>query len=160
LTNVTDANGVAKFYIDSVTYGNKTVVASYAGNDKYLFNSTTANFTVNKRSSQVNVTVTPTTINVGDTATVSVKVPANATGYVIVNIGGNNYTIELNSTGAGSINITGLKNNTYKVNVTYIGDDQYLSSINDTQTIKVNKLTTPVTIDFNSPIIDGGDVYV
>ena len=109
LTNVTDANGIAKFYIDSVTYGNKTVVASYAGNDKYAFNSTTANFTVNKRVSQVNVTVT-SIINVGDNATVSVKVPANATGYVIVNIGGNNYTINLTG-GEGSIEIAGLKNN-------------------------------------------------
>ena len=158
ITNTT-AGGIAKFYIDSVTYGNKTVVASYAGNDKYLFNSTTANFTVNKRSSQVNVTVTPTTINVGENATVSVKVPANATGYVIVNIGGNNYTINLTG-GVGSVEIAGLKNNTYKVNVTYIGDNQYLSSINNTQTIKVNKLTTPITIDFNSIIIGGDDVYV
>ena len=158
ITNTT-AGGIAKFYIDAVTYGNKTVVASYAGNDKYLFNSTTANFTVNKRASQVNVTVTPTSIDVGDNVTVSVKVPANATGYVIVNIGGNNYTINLTG-GVGSVEIAGLKNNTYKVNVTYIGDDQYLSSINNTQTIKVNKLTTPVTIDFNSPIIEGDDVYV
>ena len=85
ITNTT-AGGIAKFYIDAVTYGNKTVVASYAGNDKYLFNSTTANFTVNKRASQVNVTVTPTSIDVGDNVTVSIKVPANATGYVIVNI--------------------------------------------------------------------------
>ena len=157
LTNVT-VNGNVTFYIPAITYGNKTVVAAYIGDDRYYYNSTTANFTVNKRSSQVNVTVTPT-INVGENATVSVKVPANATGYVIVSIGGNNYTINLTG-GVGSVKIAGLKNNTYKVNVTYIGDDQYLSSINNTQTIKVNKLTTPITIDFNSIIIGGDDVYV
>ena len=156
---VTAADGIATFTVPSVTYGNKTVTAIYVGNNKYVNNATTANFTVNKRASQVNVTVTPT-INVGDNATVSVKVPANATGYVTVNVNGTDYTIKLNSTGAGSINITGLGNGTYYVHATYIGDDQYLSSINDTQTIKVNKLTTPVTIDFKSPIIDGDDVYV
>jgi hypothetical protein len=57
LTNVTDANGDATFYISDITYGNKTVVAAYIGDDKYVFNSTTANFTVSKRESQVNVTV-------------------------------------------------------------------------------------------------------
>ena len=55
-TNST-VNGNATFYIPEITFGNKTVVATYPGDDKYRFNSTTANFTVNKRKSQVNVTV-------------------------------------------------------------------------------------------------------
>ena len=55
-TNST-VDGNATFYIPQITFGNKTVVATYPGDDKYRFNSTTANFTVNKRQSQVNVTV-------------------------------------------------------------------------------------------------------
>ena len=78
MTNVT-VDGNATFYVPAITYGNKTVVAAYAGDDKYLFNSTTANFTVNKRDSYVNVNVTD--ISVGETAVINVTVPANATGY-------------------------------------------------------------------------------
>ena len=100
-------NGNATFYIPDITYGNKTVVAAYIGDDRYYYNSTTANFTVNKRNSQVNVTATGD--NVGGNATITVQVQTNATGYVTVNVNGTNYTIVLNSTGAGSVNIAGLK---------------------------------------------------
>ena len=67
LTNVT-VNGNATFYVPSITYGNKTVVAAYIGDDRYYYNSTTANFTVNKRDSQVNVTATGN--SVGGNATI------------------------------------------------------------------------------------------
>ena len=159
LTNKT-VNGDAIFYIPSITYGNKTVVAAYVGDDKYLFNSTTANFTVSKRNSQVNVTVT-SPIEVGDNATVTVKTYENATGYVIVNVDGNNYTINLTD-GEGSVVISGLMNETYKVNVTYIGDDQYLSSINATQSIKVNKVDSSInlTVSDNGIIANGSDVNI
>ncbi|MEE1129584.1 MAG: Ig-like domain-containing protein [Methanobrevibacter sp.] len=159
ITNTT-AGGIAKFYIDSVTYGNKTVVASYAGNDKYAFNSTTKDFTVTKRDSQVNITVV-SPINVGDNTTITVKVPANATGYVVVNVNGNNYTVNLTD-GEGSVEIAGLKNETYKVTATYLGDGQYLSSINKTGEIKVNKVdsTVNLTVSDNGIIANGTDVNI
>ncbi|WP_407380908.1 Ig-like domain repeat protein, partial [Methanobrevibacter sp.] len=154
-TNVTDNKGNATIYIPSVTFGNKTIVASYGGDNRYVANSTTANFTVTKRSSYVNVTVNDT-IHVGENATVSVEVPSNATGYVIVNVGGNNYTINLTS-GARSVVIAGLGNTTYRVNVTYLGDDQYLSSINNTQLIKVNKVESSINLTIaNDGIIANG----
>ena len=159
-TNTTDNVGNATFYIPSVTYGNKTVVAIYAGDNKYVANSTTANFTVTKRSSQVNVTVNET-INVGQNATITVEVPSNATGYVIVNIGGNNYTINLTS-GARSVVIAGLGNSTYRANVTYLGDDQYLSSINNTQLIKVNKVESSInlTVSDDGIIANGTSINI
>jgi len=128
-TNVTDNKGNATFYVADLTYGNKTVVAIYEGNNKYVFNSTTQNFTVTKRSSQVNVTASATVV--GMDAIVNVTIPANATGYVIVNVNGTNYTVNTTN-GNGSIVIKNLENGKYIVNVTYIGDDQYLSSTNGT----------------------------
>ncbi len=71
-TNST-VNGNATFYIPQITFGNKTVVATYPGDDKYRFNSTTANFTVNKRDSKVNVTVAPSDIYVGDDVIIGVS---------------------------------------------------------------------------------------
>lgn len=47
--STTDANGVASFTVPSITYGDKTVVASYGGNNKYVYNSTTEQFSVGKR---------------------------------------------------------------------------------------------------------------
>ena len=116
-TNVTNATGKAVFYISNVTYGNKTVVASYLGNNKYVFNSTTQNFTVTKRNSQVNVTASATVV--GMDAVVDVTIPDNATGYVIVNINGTNYTINTTN-GKGSLIVKNLGNGDYTVNVTYI----------------------------------------
>ena len=83
--------GKAVFEVQLLSNGTRTVVATYAGDDKYVFNSTTKDFTVSKRISQVNVTATGN--SVGDNATISVEIPANATGYVIVNVNGTNYTI-------------------------------------------------------------------
>ena len=153
LTNVT-VNGNATFYVPSITYGNKTVVAAYIGDDRYYYNSTTANFTVNKRDSQVNVTATGN--SVGGNATIVVQVQTNATGYVTVNVNGTSYTIALNSTGAGSINITGLGNGTYYVYATYLGDDQYLTSENNTETFEMTKVDTSMVITVDS--IDYGGV--
>ena len=147
LTNVT-VNGNATFYVPSITYGNKTVVAAYVGDDKYYYNSTTANFTVNKRNSQVNVTAKGN--DVGGIATITVQVQSNATGYVTVNVNGTDYTISLNSTGTGSINITGLGNGTYYVHATYIGDDQYLTSENNTETFEMVKAVPVINIDVDN----------
>ncbi|MEE0936161.1 MAG: Ig-like domain repeat protein, partial [Methanobrevibacter sp.] len=125
--------------------GKYTITVESAETVKYNagFNSTV--FTVNKRSSQINVTATGN--SVGNNATITVQVQTNATGYVTVNVNGTNYTIALNSTGAGSVNITGLGNGTYYVHATYLGDDQYLSRTNDTVTFEMTKVDTAMVID-------------
>ena len=64
-------------------------------------------------------------------------IPANATGYVIVSVDGTNYTVNTTN-GNGSISIKGLGNTTHTVHVTYIGDDQYLPSTNNTKTFEHN----------------------
>ena len=45
--------GNATFYVPDLVYGNKTVVAIYDGDNKYVFNSTTADFTVRKNETVV-----------------------------------------------------------------------------------------------------------
>ncbi|WP_405269255.1 Ig-like domain repeat protein, partial [Methanobrevibacter sp.] len=153
-TNST-VDGNATFYIPEITYGNKTVVATYPGDDKYRFNSTTAKFTVNKRDSYDIIVNVTESINVGDVAQVNVTLPENATGQVVVKVDGKNYTINLTN-GKGSVEIEGLLNGTYPVEVTYLGDDQYLSRSNNTQEIKVNKV--PSTIIVTVDDITVGDV--
>ena len=135
--------GIARFVVENLAYGNKTIAVTYGGDANYTRNFTTANFTVSKRNSYVKVNVSD--INVGDVAYINVTVPSNATGHVIVNIKGTNYTVNLTG-GVGSLSVEGLGNGTYNVIATYLGDDQYLSSINDTQTFGVNKVTSSINI--------------
>ena len=158
--SVDPTTGKAVFEVQIKSNGTRTVVASYAGDAKYESNSTTKDFTVTKRASQVNVTVV-SPINVGDSTKVTVKVPVNATGYVVVNVNGNNYTVNLTD-GEGSVEIAGLKNTTYKVTATYLGDDQYLSSINNTAVIKANKVASTInlTVARNGIIPNGTNMNI
>ena len=150
LTNVT-VNGNATFYVPGITLGNKTVVASYPGDDKYLYNSTVANFTVSKRQSSVNVTVNAT--SVGNDVIINVTIPSNAVGYVIVNVDGTNYTVNTTD-GKGSVVIKDLGNATHTVHVIYLGDDQYLPSENSTS-FGIAKVNTTISITVES--IDYGN---
>lgn len=147
-------NGNATFKVANLTCGNKTVTAIYAGNYKYLFNATTNNFTVYKRPSTV--VVNTTDINVGDVAIINVTVPQNATGYVVISVNGTNYTVNVTD-GKGSIPVSGLPYGTYDINVTYIGDEQYLPNTNST-TLKVSKVPSNITVAVNN--ITVGDVAI
>ena len=136
--------GTVKFVVTDLAYGNKTVVATYGGDNRYRFNSTTKNFTVEKLTSSISVDATNR--SVGEDVIVNVTVTPGATGYVVVNVGGTNYTINLTA-GQDSVAIKGLGNGTYDVVATYIGDDKYLTS-SDTDSFTVSKLNaTGIVVD-------------
>ena len=147
-------SGNATFKVSNLTYGDKTVTAIYDGNYKYLFNATTHDFAIAKRPS--NVIVNTTDINVGDVAVINVTVPKNATGYVVICVNGTNYTVNVTD-GKGSIPVTGLTSGTYNINVTYVGDEQYLPGTNST-TLKVSKVPSNITVVVNN--ITVGDVAI
>ena len=83
-------------------------------------------------------------------------IPDDATGYVIVNVDGVNYTINTTD-GKGSIAVSGLLNTTHTVHVTYLGDGKYLSSENET-TFGIPKVDSSVTVNVDN--ITVGDVAV
>ena len=147
-------DGNATFKVSNLTYGDKTVTAIYDGNYKYLFNATTHDFAIAKRPSTVIVNTTD--INVGDVAVINVTVPQNATGHVVISVNGTNYNVNVTG-GKGLINVTGLTSGTYNINVTYIGDEQYMPSINST-TLKVSKVPSTITVAVNN--ITVGDVAI
>ena len=147
-------NGVAKFRVENLAFGVKTVAVVYSGDDNYTGISATANFTVSKRSSQVNVTVNATTV--GKDVVINVTIPSDATGYVVVVVDGQNYSINTTN-GIGSVTIPGLGNATHNVNVTYLGDEKYLSSTNGTS-FTLNKVNSTVSVKAEN--ITLGDVEV
>ena len=136
LYNATIDNGVARFEIENLTFGNKTVAVTYRGDDNYTEAFTTANFTVSKNNSTVKATLED--IDVGENATITVYVPEDATGQVLVDINGQGYYVNVTD-GTGVLTVPGLTNGTYDINLTYLGDGKYLTSANTTS-IKVSKV--------------------
>ena len=96
--------------------GNKTVSVSYSGDDSYLENFTSGNFTVSKVESSVNVSVE--NIGVGDVAVIEITVPGDATGWVHVTVDGKTYGALVDG-GKASIEVSGLSNGTHDSVVSY-----------------------------------------
>ncbi|WP_296789228.1 Ig-like domain repeat protein [uncultured Methanobrevibacter sp.] len=131
---VTD--GVATFEIEGLTAGNKSVFAVYNGDAKYEENYTSEQFDVGKVDSKLTVSIKD--IRVGENITITVEVPSDATGQVLIDIDGVGYYLNVTD-GKGTAEIPHLTAGSYNVTLTYTGDDKYLSSSNAT-TVKVSKL--------------------
>ena len=134
-------DGVARFVIENLTAGVKTVAVSYAGDDNYTANFTTANFTVFKHTPVI--TVNASNIIVGETVVINVTAP-DVTRPVIVNVNGVDYAVNITS-GVGQLNVTGLDSGVYNVTIKYLGDDKYLAA-NNTTSFKVSKLPSTVVV--------------
>ena len=153
-----DADGNATFNVLNVTYGNKTLAVDYVGDDDFVGNHTTDQFTVLKRVSSV--VVDTEGICVGDVAVVNVTVPVDASGIVVVNVNGTEYSVNITD-GRGTLNIAGLGYGTYNIVATYLGDDKYLSNNNAT-TLDVAKVKSAITVLVRegSVISSGSDVNI
>ena len=66
-------DGVARFKVENLTSGIKTVAVRYSGDDNYTDAFDTANFTVSKRQSSIDVTVNATTV--GNDVIINVTIP-------------------------------------------------------------------------------------
>jgi hypothetical protein len=135
--SVKPVDGKAVFEIEGLSAGNKTVAASYAGDDWFVANSTVAHFKVDKVASSVNVT--GDVINVGETASIEITGPSDYNGTAVVTIDGKDYSVNMTN-GVGKLEVTVLANGTYDVKVTLLENDKYLSSSNSTAKVFVNKV--------------------
>ena len=85
---IVDEKGVLNIY--NLTAGDYNVDVTYLGDNKYLSSTNAANFTVSKVS-DYNMTVDIADIVKGENATITVTIPEDGTGSVIVTINGTNY---------------------------------------------------------------------
>ena len=161
-----DATGFVVFTIDGVGYsinlaetrnltlsglanGTYNVVAKYVGDGNYSESQNTTQFTLIKRQSFVNITVSD--INVGGVEIIDVTVPSDVNGMVLLDINGVKYYVNIVK-GTGSINITKLTNGTYTVIAFYDGNDLYDSS-NATKVFNVNKLNNYIiNVDYSKVV--------
>ena len=130
---VTGLNGTAQIRVE----------VEDANGTKYTASATVK---VSKPDASVDI-ATPTD---SKTPQFTVNLPKNATGSIIVNIGGKNYAADLIN-GSATINPTDLADGTYNATIRYTGDDNYDSF---TKTVSVNIKTV---VD---PKITAGDLSV
>ena len=146
--------GMASVTISDLANGTYSVDAFYNGDDIYAPIKNSTAFTVSKVS-DYNMTVDIADIIKGENATITVSVPEDGTGNVIVTINGTDYKGTVVN-GTAKVIIPGLDEGTYKVVTFYTGDNKYDSMIVN-GTIIVNKNTkTTLTMDnlvkyFNGP---------
>ena len=125
---VTDGKGIATG--DKLAAGTYAFAAAWAGNDNYNIVTENGDFKVNKIDSTVAVNADD--IKVGENVTVTVNVPTDATGDVIIIVDGVDYTVAIEN-GKAVKTIADLKANDYTVTVKYSGDNNYNANQNTTE---------------------------
>ena len=127
--NVAVVDGKGSLTLSGLASGSYDVVAKFNGDDKYLASEDSAKFNVAKLASTIDIAVD--NIKVGENAVISVALPEDATGEVIISVNGKNYTV-MTKYGMASVTISDLANGTYSVDVFYNGDDIYAPIKNST----------------------------
>ena len=125
---VTDGKGIATG--DKLAAGTYAFAAAWAGDDNYNIVTENGDFKVNKIDSTVAVNADD--IKVGENVTVTVNVPTDATGDVIIIVDGVDYTVAIEN-GKAVKTIADLKANDYTVTVKYSGDNNYNANQNTTE---------------------------
>ena len=127
--NVAVVDGKGTLTLSGLASGSYDVVAKFNGDDKYLASEDSAKFNVAKLASTIDIAVD--NIKVGENAVISVALPEDATGEVIISVNGKNYTV-MTKYGMASVTISDLANGTYSVDAFYNGDDIYAPIKNST----------------------------
>ena len=127
--NVAVVDGKGSLTLSGLASGSYDVVAKFNGDDKYLASEDSAKFNVTKLASTIDIAVD--NIKVGEDAVISVALPEDATGEVIISVNGKNYPV-MTKYGMASVTISDLANGTYSVDVFYNGDDIYAPIKNST----------------------------
>ena len=153
--NVAIVDGKGVLIISNLAAGNYNVNVNYAGDNKYLPSSNSANFTVSKVSSSVIVDVGD--IVVGEDAVIGVSVPDIVSGVVNVTVNGRSYNVAIVD-GKGVLIISNLAAGDYDVNVNYAGDNKYVASSNSTK-FTISKLPSSVLVNVKD-IVVGEDAVI
>lgn len=148
-------NGKAVFEVPNLAFGNKTVAVKYLSDDSYNENYTTGQFVVSKVPSSISASGKD--ITVGKDEVITVTVPSDATGKVLITIDGVGYYGDIIN-GKAKIIIPELAAGKYSATVTYEGDDKYIESTVPV-TFTVNKVKATVKAEADD-IKEGEDATV
>ena len=147
-------DGIISVNVTDLAVGEHTVVVSYPADTDYLAGTNTTKFTVSKYDMVIEINVG--NIQLGENATITVKVPAAAENNVVVKVDGNTIADAKAVDGVLSVNVTGLALGEHTVVVSCAEDDTYLTGENST-TFTVDKIDVPVDDVLNITVPEGSD---
>lgn len=125
-------NGTAKCSIENLTAGDHEITVAYEGN--YPSYSSTQTVSVAKGTPQTSVDA-PSSITAGQSVTVPINLPSDATGVVLVDVDGKKYYADVID-GVANVNVAGLSAGDKVLAYRYLGDDKY-AEISGSATLKV-----------------------
>ena len=133
---VTIQNGEGVLNISGLNAGTYIVITSYGGDYKYLAANPISNqFTVSKYDAPVIITADD--IKVSDDAVITVNVPVNATGHILITVNDKSTYLQIIN-GSVSWEIPDLSAGAYNISAEYSGDYRYLSN-SSISSFNVNK---------------------
>lgn len=146
-------NGTAQLNLTDLTVGLKTVWVFYDGDRNYTSNKTMVKFNVGQRTPTINITAQ--NITVGEDGNITVKVPANATGYVVIEIIGGDTYFKTVTNGQAAVYPQNLKVGNYTVRAIYYGVSTDNYTVN---TAEANFTVKPIE-DYNITVIANNITY-
>ena len=142
-------NGIGETYFTLTNMGPASLTGSFDGID------VTINFTFKKSTPDLSIATED--INVGQTASIVVNVPSDATGDVVLNVGNVTQTAVISNSKA-TFSIPNLAAGTYDITANYSGDEKYASAV-ETGSLTVNKFESTTEISLGTLEL-GEDVLV
>ncbi|WP_406536848.1 Ig-like domain-containing protein [Methanobrevibacter sp.] len=142
----TNNNGQISIPTTNLLPGNHLVLLNFEGTAQYQPSNAISTVTVNK----INTTITTkeVLINEGETANIVVDVNDDASGIVLVNIGGRKNYGEIDN-GKAIISYEGLASGNYTASITYLGDERYNKAYASTN-VNVKKSSVTPTFNMNA----------
>ncbi|WP_405306898.1 Ig-like domain repeat protein [Methanobrevibacter sp.] len=119
-------NGTATIVVPGLAPGNYTATVSYTGDDKYVNATTTKDVSIPSNLPENALTI-PESADTDAPATYSISLPADATGFLIVDVDGTKYAAALEN-GSASVKVPALSEGQHNVTVIYTGDGKYSSA--------------------------------
>lgn len=120
------ANNIVEVDISKLDAGNYSMFVSFKGDDTFYALNRTYNFTVDYGFH------IPSEIEYKDSSKISLKLPADANGDLMIYVNGKLFkSVKLNK-GYAEIGLSSLEPNEYDVCIRYNGDDYNVSEVNDT----------------------------
>ena len=148
---VNDSNSITVPIADELTIGNHEVNVTFIDKTNHIYGFNITTITISKIKDYTFNISEITDVKVGDIKEITISLPNDAEGQVIISIGENkfNKTVNGNTT---KVNITGFSLGENIINITYSGNDKYEPN---TKIIKVTAVkettltTTDVTTNYN-----------
>ncbi|WP_298521426.1 Ig-like domain repeat protein [uncultured Methanobrevibacter sp.] len=121
-----DENGSLSYPLEDLKAGNHTVTVIYTGDENNEMAIESQSFSIDKKTSDVNVTVGD--IKLGEDSEIAVSIP-NATGNVSLIIDGVETSVALDENGNVNFTVPSLAADSHSIVVVYPGDDTHAPAV-------------------------------